>query len=697
MQAWRSLMMGLFVLLPLTFTLQALPAQRWAGEQRNFVSPAEALAPSVTLRAASGKTIEFRTQNGGTVQGNPPQTRAIPHLVLSRNGTLADPAERTLAVTVSNVPVPPAGVTVTLTIETQHGEPAQDPDLAGEPGARIMVWRESKRLVSSLGSIPETMSATFAPQFGGTVRTGSATIPTPTDYFRYELLILAAEHPSSDPLYVFGQDAAFLMEHESTVPLGPEHGVGGGAGPEWLTIYYCDMVPFQRNLHDAATRLRREEIPGYVQGELVPAMLEALHVETQEWGFAWSPAWTSWRDGDPSRLSVSLSDGETWYHGPAPQGGLSSIAIRVNGGDNADYDTLTEGIMNLFYHELFHNLQRSMAQELAGHGDVAGRADAWRFFSEGTAVLASSVGQPAVQFGQSRTGRPRAYLSSAQKYMGGSGYAGDLNASYAEMTPYHGAMYWRFLYEQCGGPDDPRTGMALVRRALAVLYSRKVVDIGSTIDRAGSTDLVSHVPAIMDEVLASPEAASCPWRTYQDSLVHFSRAVYGLRLEGGRCVAAGLPAGCSFYDPQGFYNAPAVSEVVYRGQALTFDAAAQLCPPGIRSSYGIDLIEVVLRDETGGQPLTLDFSGDPAGRALFSVQIWKLMDDGTGSSWQPRLTAVSPPEALVQEVAGGHLLYTIPEIDTSVYNRLGVIITRLDGQEDLDAAGAYTLALYAPK
>jgi hypothetical protein len=686
-QAWRSLMIGLFVLLPLT--VGTPPVRGWATGPRAVVPAAATPAPTVTLRAASGRTIEFRTQNGRTVQGNEPETQTLPHLVLSRNGVLADPAERSLAVTVGSVVVPPGGVTVTLTIETQHGDPDQD------PGTPITVWRESRRLAASPASASKGVTVSFAPQFGGTVSSGSAVVPTPTDYFRYELLILTAEHPSSNPLYALSQDAAFLMERESTVPLGPEHGVGGGAGPEVLTVYYCDMVPFQRDDDDAATRLHREEIPAYVQGELLPAMLEALHVETQDWGFAWSPAWTSWREEDAGRLGVALSDGETWYHGAAPEGGLSSIAIRVNGGDNADYDTLTDGIMNFFYHELFHNLQRSMAQELAGHTDVAGEADAWMFFSEGTAVLVSSVGQPAAQLGQG--GRPRAYLSRVQKYVGGGGFAGDLNTSYAQMTPYHGATYWRFLYEQCGGLRDPGTGMAPIRRALAVLYSGKIVDVMRTTNRAGSTALVRHLPAIMDEVLAGPEAASCPWRTYRDSLVHFSRAVYGLRLDGGRCTAAGVPAGCGFYDPNGLYSAPRVTELVYRGQALTFDASAQPYPPGIRSSYGMDFVEVVLHGEAGGQPLTLAFSGDPASRARFSVQVWKLMDDGTGSSWQPSLAAASPVEVLLQQAPEGRLLYTILEIDTSVYNRLGVIITRLDSEEDVDAAGAYTLALYAQK
>jgi len=77
----------------------------------------------ITLSAASGATIEFRTQNGETVDGVPAETMQIPHLVLHRNGALTAAPERTLVVKVSGIAVPPGGVTVTLAVETQHGDP----------------------------------------------------------------------------------------------------------------------------------------------------------------------------------------------------------------------------------------------------------------------------------------------------------------------------------------------------------------------------------------------------------------------------------------------------------------------------------------------------------------------------------------------------------------------------------------------
>ena len=54
----------------------------------------EVLSPVVTLQAASGKTIFFKTGNGVPREGRPSQEREIPHLVLKRNGVLTSPEER---------------------------------------------------------------------------------------------------------------------------------------------------------------------------------------------------------------------------------------------------------------------------------------------------------------------------------------------------------------------------------------------------------------------------------------------------------------------------------------------------------------------------------------------------------------------------------------------------------------------------
>jgi hypothetical protein len=409
-------------------------------------------------------------------------------------------------------------------------------------------------------------------------------------------------------------------------------------------------------------------------------MVEAVRVETNDWGFPWHDAWTSFRaEADPERLSVALTDERTWFHGMAPSRGHAGISIRVNGGDNAHYDTLTDGLMSVFYHELFHNLQRNVHLRSGTDGDIDGADNTWQFFSEGMAVLASSVGQPNAQFAW----EARAYLSDANRFLGGGGFVGALNKSYGQMVPYYAALYWRFLYEQCGGMrdgvEDPAAGMQVINRALTALYAGNVVDVNA------STDLVGAIPEIMGTAL---ESSSCPFQTYEQSLTSFARAIYALRLDGGRCAGPGGPAGCGLYDPSGLYNEPPFSTIHYAGVEQEYVGA-------IKSSFGIDLVDVALDPAADGQPLTIEFYGAPAASAVFHVQLWKLIDPGGSPRPQRIPDQVAAPEVLAAANADGHLIYTIPAVDTTAYNRLGLIITRLDAKEASDPVGEYTIVLHA--
>lgn len=617
----------------------------------------------VTLRAGSGATIPFRTRNGRTEHGVPPETQSVPHLVLHRNGALTATAERTLIVEVDGIQVPPAGMTVTVQLETQHG----DPDLGGGPDHRITVWRESHWVPAQAGT-----ALLVQHEFDAVVTAGSEMVTTPTDYLRVVIALWDERHPLADPYLEYGRDFALLLENQELALLPEVQEESIGAAPDQLVLYYCDMFPFRKRIGDTATWLRREEVPGYLQGELVPAMVEAFRVQTDEWGFPWYQAWTSYRPGeDAERLSVALSDGVTWFHGRAPDRGHAGISIANN--DSAHYATLTDAVMSNFHHELFHNLQRNINLEVGGDGDVSGADEAWAFFSEGTAVLASSVGQPEVQF--ARTVIPRAYLAYARLF--------PLNESYQEMDPYRAALYWRFLYEQCGGMVDgvqnPAAGMQIIRNALKVLYSGDVVDITKT------TDLIGYLPAIMDRALA--DTPSCPFHSHSESLVHFARTLYALRLEGGRCTAPGDPHRCGFYDPNRAYRDPLVSTITFTGETLTFDNASQPYPAGVKSSFGIDLIDVILEPAARGQSLTIELHGALNAGARFSVQVWGLM---AGENLSPRsepITLVGRPEA------AGRLVYTLAALERDQINRLGLIITRLDAHESSDPAGEYTLIL----
>jgi hypothetical protein len=248
--------------------------------------------------------------------------------------------------------------------------------------------------------------------------------------------------------------------------------------------------------------------------------------------------------------SVALTTPDTWFHGPAPRRANSQISIRVKGGDNADYDTLTDGIVSSFHHELFHNLQRNVNLHQGGDGNVTGKYGAWNVFAEGTAVFASSVGQAAVQFAPSS--EERAYVYRANRFLSQvGGGPGASDPDWAALNPYDAAIYWRFLYEQCGGMqggvEDPATGMQIIRRMLEALYS------GESVDISASTDLARGLPKVMDQAL---RGSACPFQTYAESLEGFAQAVDALRVDGGRCVQPGLPDGCGLYDPAGLYVAP---------------------------------------------------------------------------------------------------------------------------------------------
>ncbi|MFL7808313.1 MAG: hypothetical protein AB8I80_06765, partial [Anaerolineae bacterium] len=142
---------------------------------------------TISLRTASGATIPFTTWNGHSVDGVPPETRKLPHLVLYRNGTLADSDERTLLVEVSGLEVPPAGLTVTLELMTMHG----DPDPGDNLGQQIPIWRASRRIPNTSGITQTNVATAFVHTFAETVESANRTIPTPTDYGQYEVTVTA--------------------------------------------------------------------------------------------------------------------------------------------------------------------------------------------------------------------------------------------------------------------------------------------------------------------------------------------------------------------------------------------------------------------------------------------------------------------------------------------------------------------------
>lgn len=676
--SWLLIGMVMIALLLLTWKTAAAVQPGLAGS-RQLPPDGSVKSPNIVLSAVSGSTITFAEQKRSGGKDLPTQLKAIPHLVLYRNGDLTAAPERTLTMTISNLEIPSTDMTVSLLLETQDG----DPDLGGGEHNRIVVWQDTQRLENTLGTTQARGEVSFEVMFPENFGNDRQMKPTPTGYYRFELVVRDESQPESRPLISVSQEYALLLERQWIAPLDDS------SGPRELAIYFCDMLLFEGVSRTASGRLLRADVPGYIQTEIVPLMLAAVRLQTEGWGFSWK-GWESFNaSASRERLEVILSDGKTWYRGPAPDLGHASIAINVNANDNTAYDSLSDALMSTFHHELFHNLQRALAFSSGGDGDISGKDAAWHFFSEGTASFVATVAQPEIQLAQSK--QPRAYLAKAVKFVGGKGFTGELNTSYVDLNPYYSAMYWRFLYEQCGGftssSEVSLTGMGVIRRTLQVLYAKGIVDISA------STDLVGSIGLVMDQVLTSPEAAGCPFHNYVDSLVHFARTIYSLRLMGGRCSMPGVPEGCGFYDPNNLYSAPNIRALAYSGARLISSTTDQPNPAGIKSSFGMDFIDLELRPEVDGQPLTIQFAPSTQGEAEFHVQIIKLQKAGRSGFSSQTLFQVTPPENLEEEKLAGMLTLTISAIDLDTYNRIGIIITRVDDREHLDPVGAYTLTI----
>ena len=107
----------------------------------------------------------------------------------------------------------------------------------------------------------------------------------------------------------------------------------------------------------------------------------------------------------------------------------------------------------------------------------------------------------------------------------------------------------------------------------------------------------------------------------------------------------------------------------------------------------MDYVEILLDSELQGKPLTIEIFTNPKYEAKFNIQLWKLSDtdDRTKPGSSPRIA--SPIEIIEEVTTAGTYSYEIPEIDTEEFNRLGLIITRLDSNENLDPNGNYTIVL----
>jgi hypothetical protein len=185
----------------------------------------------------------------------------------------------------------------------------------------------------------------------------------------------------------------------------------------------------------------------------------------------------------------------------------------------------------------------------------------------------------------------------------------------------------------------------------------------------------------MDATLARLDG---PFRTFEESLTAFARANYALRLENGRCIDSAV-ASCEgrYYDPDEMYvDPPLEAQLVYDGAHKSYGGA-------IPSSYGMDFVEVSLDPGVHGQSLRIRLEGKGTA-ARFSVQVWKL-SHGDAQGTRPR--AITQLPEVVQANADGAFEYVLPKVDVTTYDRLALIVTRLDADETNDLVGNYSIVL----
>jgi hypothetical protein len=471
--------------------------------------------------------------------------------------------------------------------------------------------------------------------------------------------------------------------------------------PYTVRVYYGTLFPFAKGQKDFDNRLPPNDVTDFIEHEFAPIIQETWRTQLQDWGFG-DPIHPDW---DPDQLveifitdpPFALFDGTGTYSRFNSTGGRLYPERRIwwFSSNNAfeAYDSLQNGYKMLFAHEFFHLAQWNV---LLLSGNPTNYA--LNLFIEAQGKFAPSVQYPELELSRDHVvSSDSTYGRAANRFL-----TLRLNGSYKEMEAesvhkYDLTLYWRFLYEQY-------RDMEIIRVALEEMACHYTPDI------------VTSVGDVMDSAFARVDG---PFRTYEESLVAFARANYALanyalRLESGRCAVLDQ-AECAglYHDPQDVYATPPLeAQLDYDGIGLTErgftrtssgmepaglsgsntvrgepDAVGALAYGGaIPASYGMDFIEVYLDPALYGQPLTVRFQGAGA-VARFNVQVWKLAP----GPWKPGAVIEQP--AVMARTAGGAQVYTIPSLDTETYDRLVLIITRVDANEATDPNGNYRVVL----
>ena len=430
-----------------------------------------------------------------------------------------------------------------------------------------------------------------------------------------------------------------------------------------LRVTYATLFPFARGQTELANRLPPDAVTDFIERQFVPIIVDTWNSQFHAWGFD-SSIHPNWDSDKVVEIIVTdppfaLFDDLGTYSRFIGRDGQPTLEARIwwfsSNNSFLAYDSLEDSYRVVFAHEFFHLMQRNV---LLSTGRPRNR---WRsVFIEGQGKFAPSAQHFAIEMNVHHVRRKYSeYSEAANRFL-----SLRLNASYRDLEAdpinrYDAALYWRFLYEQFGG-------MGVIRAALEEMAVRY------------DPDIVAAIGPTMDSAFARFDG---PFSTFEESLIGFARANYALRLENGRCkIESFTECRGYYYDPNDSYvNPPLEAEIGYNGSLLTYDAA-------IPASFGMDFVEVRLGSTARDQPILISFQGEGA-VARFNVQVWKL----EGGSITRR--AITPHPEIAPQDQNGAQLYVVSDPSTTVYNKLAIIITRLDADETTDPAGNYRITL----
>ncbi len=429
-------------------------------------------------------------------------------------------------------------------------------------------------------------------------------------------------------------------------------------------ILYATLFPFARGQNEYENRLTPDAVSDFIEHQFVPIITETWRTQFYEWelGNPIHPAWDADKDYEiiitaaPFALFDDIGIASQFIDRNNQPTKECRLWWESSSNSFQAYDTLENAYKAVYSHEFFHLVQRNILL-FTEHPDHR-----WmNLFIEGQGKFAPSVHYPDMEIRRYnvRSMHQSEYLLAANRMLSQS-----LNNSYKELEAdrthrYDFALYWRFLYEQLGD-------MEFVKTALEVMTQHY------------QKDPVRAIALTMNHTF---QQSGGPFDNFEESLVAFARANYALRLHNGRCKDASLSkCGGLYYDPSRTYAEPPLeAELDYDETPLTYKGV-------IPASYGMDFLEITLARRSFSQPVIISFEGK-SDETRFNVQLWQVRRAS------PKQRAITPyPESLPVNPDGGYRI-VLPSQDDLEFDRLALIITRVDAQENVDTNGTYTVSI----